>query len=273
MLGTSGAPHAALAAADEKGRHAPQTTISAEPALEPMDNDDDVAHAARSLACRLIVNCDARPVKTQMLAAAATAVRRAAEIYGHIEGLRAAADPQANLRELVMTDARQRTAMHLAAGNGHTDAIARMIQAAADPQALLILTDDQMKTALHLAAENGHCQATIFMRGAAADKRDLLEMKDQAEQTALQLALQNGYGEAFSNITPGHFLAVAVMVWAASQRQLLLLVGEVVQFILSLKIENSPWQIPADSPRSPQIPTDSRMFLLHAWAECAAMSV
>mmetsp|Transcript_6252 Transcript_6252/g.19527 ORF Transcript_6252/g.19527 Transcript_6252/m.19527 type:complete len:273 (-) Transcript_6252:1069-1887(-) len=77
-----------------------------------------------------------------------------------------------------------KTALHWAAYNGHTDAIAKLLEMGATIEA----TDNDGRTAVHAAAFNGHTSTVMALRVNRAEVDD----KDNSGQTPLMLAAGNG---------------------------------------------------------------------------------
>ena len=84
-------------------------------------------------------------------------------------------------------DRNGRTALHLAAKEGHAECIESLLAAGHSPAA----TDSSRHTPLHKAAANGHAACV----SALAAHRATLESVDSDGRTALHLAARNGHVE------------------------------------------------------------------------------
>jgi ankyrin repeat protein len=106
---------------------------------------------------------------------------------GHIDAIKALIASEANV------DARgknQWTPLHLAAQNGHVDAIKVLIAA----QAIVDAREMDQWTPLHLAAQNGHADAIKTLVAAQAK----VKARDKNQSTPLHMAAQNGHVEAIN---------------------------------------------------------------------------
>ena len=98
-------------------------------------------------------------------------------------------------------DIEKKTALHLAAENGHYNVIVELIKhLKKNPKFLTKIISKQdirKKTALHLAAENGHYNIIVELIEHLKKNRKFLtkiiNIQDQLGNTALDLAIQNNY--------------------------------------------------------------------------------
>jgi hypothetical protein len=96
-------------------------------------------------------------------------------LYLDLENMEAKADVRAQ-------DKVGRTALHLAAGNGHVAPTRALVEAKADVNK----HDNLGLTALHMAAENGHAQVIEHLVEAKAD----VNSQDHVNRTALHMAAE-----------------------------------------------------------------------------------
>ena len=83
-----------------------------------------------------------------------------------------------------------RTPLHMAAAKGHSEAIAALIDAGADPDA----RNEDGRTPLHMAAEKGHSEAIAALIDAGADP----DARNEDGRTPLYMAAEKGHSEAIA---------------------------------------------------------------------------
>ena len=131
--------------------------------------------------CKLLQHANDPQIQT-LLDATTTSANKCAEIWSMIQNIRR--DNYFNSNYLGFINGVRgdgRTALHMAANEGHTDAVIQLLQAS---PSLLIMRDNKGDTALHCAAANGHLFIVDLLLLA---KPDMICFTNNSENTILHL--------------------------------------------------------------------------------------
>ena len=136
----------------------------------------------------------ADPASTRCLSCGTEARRSAREGMSHLQSL------CGRYADINMRTREGRTALHLAACNGHVPTVRFLLQIGADVN----LADDRAYTALRLAAENGHLKAVKLLLTAGAD------LGSHQRGATLKSVMNNGH-DTVANLLAWHFFNVEIM--------------------------------------------------------------
>ena len=136
----------------------------------------------------------ADPASTRCLSCGTEAKRSAREGMSHLKSL------CGRYADINMRTREGRTALHLAASNGHVPTVRFLLQTGADVN----IVDDNAYTALRLAAENGHLEAVKLLLTAGAD------LGSHQCGATLKSVTNNGH-DTVANLLAWHFFNVEIM--------------------------------------------------------------